>query len=169
MFTVINKNDMTAAALCQAYDSVGMFTDKLPHGQKNISTIKKVVSLTTNSKSVKASGQMLDSLLSIKENLTTDNVNVAIIQGQLKNTNDNLGKINSFLELIAVLFDNNAEVEVDDDNMIYFMANLQKAKGVMEYISDYLQLVLKVHSAKQDLHQASEYSLDALLALLKAA
>jgi hypothetical protein len=68
------------------------------------------------------------------------------------------------------VFDSNEDVEteikIDDENMAKLLCNLKIAKEYMQYISDYLTLVLQIQKAKTA--KSSIYSIDQMLDYFKS-
>jgi hypothetical protein len=162
---------MTAIALEQAYESVGTLTGQftLPPGKKSISSMKQAICLTTDEKSFLESCVLLSTLSSIQDLLptTSEGINVLKIKQQLDIINDNLAKVNYFLEYIKNLFDDGADIEKDDDNFINLMCNMQQSQKTLSYIADYLHLVYKIQKAQSE--PAQEFTFDELSNFLKAA
>jgi len=146
---------MTAIALHQAFQDIYNFTDEmgLPLNQKNATTLKKFILISTDTGSLENSKKMLGILQRVKESLpdTQDKVDIDKIKYQLETINESLLKVNSMFEFVKSIFDTGdsegAEVNIDDGSMYDFLANMEKSKAVMEYISDYLQLLLKINKA----------------------
>lgn len=164
---------MTAAALDQAYKHVSDITSELiakpTNHKKSISAIIEVITLTTNTNSVTETKKLLKELVDIQEALPVNESDVNIIKCKthLEFVNDHLTEINSFLDFIKLLFDNsNTQVEIDNDNMYEFLANMESAQSILGFISDYLTLVLKIQKNKSE--EAKEYSLESLIEYIAA-
>jgi hypothetical protein len=162
---------MTTIALDKAYASIATLTGmfNLPYGQKNVSTMKEVICITTDKASVESSKKLIKFLATIKADLPIEKgeINPINIEHNLSMINGNLTQINSFFQTIKDLFDGGSEINIDDPNMLSVLSNLEKAQSTMEYISDYLTLLLTVQKYKNE--EVKEYNLDNLLQFLNAA
>ncbi len=158
--------------LDNAYQSVGTITSDLiakpSNHKKSISAIISVIELTTNDKSVDETKKLLKYLVEIQDTLPASSAdyNLAKCKEHFDFVNEHLTEINSFLDFIKLLFDHGNAVDIDNDNMLAFLANMQKAQQVLSYISDYLTLVMKTQKNKQE--AAKEYTADTLIEYLAA-
>lgn len=163
---------MTTAIATKAFKSVGSLSSFVPLNPYKISTIKKVISFTTDKKSADSTDDLVKFLSKCKETLPTE-YNPSLLK-QIKHNlnfiNKNLLHVNEILQFIDSVFDSNEDVEteikIDDKNMSKLLCNLKTAKDYMQYISDYLTLVIQVQKAKTD--KSKIYSIDEVLNYLKS-
>ena len=161
---------MTTAMATKAFKSVGQLSSFLPLNPKKITTIKKVISFTTDKKSADGTDGLIKFLSECLKNLPTKEGQLSIpkIKANLKEINRNLSKVKEAIKFIDVVFDGTEDVEteikIDDKNMIKLIANFNKAKDIMQHISDYLTLVLQVDKEKSE-HSSKKklFSLDELV------
>jgi hypothetical protein len=142
-------------------------------GQKTISSIKKVIVITTNKASVKASRQILDDVKYFMDNLPEKaaEVKAAQIKTDLSKTNKNLKFITQIIdEIYSVIDGEGAQIEVDDKNMKTFISNITKTKEALHYGSDYLLLVQSVMTARKEIKEGKSktYTIDEFLAKQKS-
>jgi hypothetical protein len=158
---------MASATLNKAVNKI---TDKVsaPGAENKASTIIKAICISTDKKSLKNSQKLVAELEDIIKNklpLTDDKISVA--KKNYSNTNENLKKIESFLGIISKIFDSGHKIEMDEQVMFDFLANMQKAKAHLSYISDYLELALQVNNEKKAAKKT--YSIAELVNSIKAA
>jgi hypothetical protein len=167
---------MTIAAIDNAYQSINTLTSELiaiPKTQKkSISAIIDVIELTTNVNSVSESKKLLKELVDIQDSLpvSEEGLDVVRCRTHLNFANEHLTEINTFLDFVKFLFDyadtSHAKVDIDNDNMMAFLVNMKKAQQVLEYISNYLTLVLKTEKFKAE--EPKEYTAESLIEFIAA-
>lgn len=161
----------TATIEKQLTNFAGLF--HFQQGKKSVSIIKEVIMVTTDEKNAANSQKMVELLTKLKNTLPfeTQTQESSILKKQLDNTNENLIKINAFLEGIYNLFDGDAEVIIDEPNMQTVINNFKESKDILAYISEYLTLVLEINKAKIEIQSGNftNFSLDSLSKLLEAA
>lgn len=143
------------------------------YGGKSISVIKKVISVTTTKESVKASDAILSDLLEYIGIMPTKDsqINLGDLKKVIDKTNNNIQFVNIILTDIQNVVDVGGKIEVDDKNMLKFIYNFNEIKKYLEYVSDYLALVMQIQKAKVEIKKGKyiDYTLDELLVKLKAA
>jgi flagellar motor component MotA len=150
----------------KAYSEVGTLMSgfSLGDNQKTISNLKKVISITTDKKSVSNSTKLLSALIELKNNLPTKGeVDLKLIQKELKNINDSIVKINEIFDVIKNLFDGDNDVKIDDSNMVTLLSNFTESKEIMSFVSDYLKLIIDVQKSIKSLKIYTYEELDSIL------
>lgn len=165
---------MSPAAVISGYQQIGSIADHfLFPTDKKASTYIKVISVTTDKKSLKASKEIITFLnKKVIPNLPLkkSQLDVVFLTKQLDNIKENQLKINKMFDTISNLFDEGDEVNIDDDKMSQFLINMEKAKNILSYINDYITLAIKVHNADLSIQKSQKkYSADELIAFLKKA
>jgi hypothetical protein len=160
---------MSTATLNKAVSKLTDYVSE-PGAQKKMSTLIKVVCLSTDKGSVKDAKKLNAFLQDIIDNdlPTTDKkFNDSVVRKNLENMNENLQKINSLMDFVDKTFKNNDEVELDEPLMLDFLAIMEKIQKQMTFISDFLSLVLQVQNAKKS--QKNKSTFGELILKLKAA
>jgi hypothetical protein len=145
------------------------------NGQNSVSNIKKIIVITTNKKSAKTSEKILKEIFEIQESMLKskgkNKPTAKELTVMLKRNNKVLGTLNEFFATIKNIFDSNNDestlIKVDEPNMLNMLANLQKVKSIMEYISEYIQFVVLIKKAESE--PKKKYSVEDLLQHIKAA
>jgi len=142
---------------------------KIPKSSKSVTSFINFIKITTDKKSVENSIKLLKTAESLKKkilNLKDSDSDIEIAKKLLKNTNDNLLKINDFFDTFNYLFDDS---DIDEENMIKLLENLKKFKEILEYCSDYLSLYLEVQNSKKSINdsKSKSYTYEEILDLIQ--
>lgn len=165
---------MTTMTLNNTYQGIGTILNQFNFpAKKSVTTFKKVISLVTDQKSVESSAELIDFVTTLKDSLplTAEQFLLEDVESWLTKTNEMLMSINKLFDTIDNLFDGEDDIEIDDDKMLLLLANMKKAKEVLDDMSLYLstiidtQLAIKSHADKE----AKIMTCDELLILLKVA
>ena len=161
---------MTSLAYTNGFDEINTFTKSISSvlPKKSITNIQKVIILTTDVDSVNASKELLKVTKGIKEGFYKKDISVlglSIIKEISEDAKNNLTAINTFWENINTQFNSpGAEVEIDDNNMKLFLSTMESIKSELEYITEYLLLVMQCSKSKNEIIEgrAKEYTIETL-------
>ncbi len=146
---------MMSKAYSDVGDIIGSFA--LPKG-KTISAIQKVISITTDKKSLGHSEDLLTNLSKIKKTyLEVADKTKDVLKDTLNEAEKNYTEIkhhlimvNEFFETLNFLFDHaENEVCIDDEIMKSLISNMNLAKFELEYLSDFLECAMGVLKSKE--------------------
>lgn len=151
---------MSAAAFNKSFQNVSKMAGfyDLPMGKKSITAIRNVICLTTDAKSLNSSNKFVEYLFKVQDNLPTQDIDkkvIKILDQALTSLNEALSKVNDLLNTVSNIFDNSGEsdIEIDDQNMIQFLANMQKSQNLLIYVTDYLSFYIEVQNSKNEENQ----------------
>ncbi|MEP7163859.1 MAG: hypothetical protein ABI741_04145 [Ferruginibacter sp.] len=140
---------------------------------KTVSALKKALQITTDADTVKISKEVLENVTSFAKNLPTVDKGLKFddIHKYIQHTNGNIDFVDKTTSIILSFVQDGGKVEIDDKNMLSFMKNVKEIHKILLYISDYLDLILEVKTAKDQLAigKGIKYTLDELLDKLQAA
>lgn len=162
---------MTTCALNEAYQSVEDITDKfdVPSKKKTTTVLQSVLNAFSEEESVALAHDLLRIVKQLKAMFTTEDLDLLQAITNLEKSNDGLTKLNSILDFIKFMFDGEDEnkIQIDGYEFINCMAALQKSQKELQYISDYLTLVVK--TKKGATSEEKEYTIDEISEFLTAA
>ncbi|MES1227011.1 MAG: hypothetical protein ABUT20_66675 [Bacteroidota bacterium] len=145
-----NNSALKAVETLSGYSALGV---------NKVSTIKKVIELTTDKESADNTSELVAFVLEIKEALPTKfgEGEAALITKSIETINSILTTVNSALNVIDNVFDGEfyepTEIKIDDPNMKKLLCNLKEAKEVCQYVSDYLTLSLEILESKKEINK----------------
>jgi len=118
---------------------------------KRLSTIKKVIEISTNDKSVIGSKLLLEAINDIIDNkLPTAYKNIKVAKANLNNIKILVSDINNFFSMLDnALGCNYDEVIIDDKKMNSLIKNMELAKVDSVFILSYLNLIIEVNTFKK--------------------
>jgi len=155
---------MTMETIDSTYQSIGMIADKFsfPKSTKSVTAYKKVIVVTTDPESNTASESLLNHLTDVCDRLPTlkNEIDEDTLSKWIENTEENLLKINKMFSTVENLFKSESdgqEVEIDDENMYHFLANMKKSQKCLQHISDHLILVQEVMAAEKELTEKGSF------------
>jgi hypothetical protein len=148
----------------------------LPKGKKSVSTMKKVICLTTDEDSLSSANRMnkdLTHMLVTELPVEVENLSFEAVKHNFDNINKILVDVNEMFGSVKTMLDipsfaDNTEVEIDDDIMINFLAVMQKNQRILSHISDYLNMVIQAQEVKNEIENGefTKYSLEEFQKLL---
>lgn len=163
---------MSSIAENKAYQSVTKIASglyNLPKSKKTVTTIQQAICITTDKASLKNSSDFLKFLYKLQDALPVKaGKEVDIL---LESFSEALAKINGMLQDIKGLFDNSekdgSSIEIDDEHMIHFLANMQKSQEVLKYMVEYLEYYNQHKAISQEKKVSSTF--DDLIAKINQA
>lgn len=165
---------MSTAVLNKVNSQLGSLAKQFPiglMGKPSFSKFSQV--LTTSKESVSIANEILENANGfIKKFIKEKYVELGTITALKNQTKSNIAFASSILDKIKNLTNiEGAKIQVDDKDMLKFIASIQKLQTTLLYISDYLNFAMDVMKSKKQVKNGKvvKYTLDELLNKLKAA
>lgn len=113
--------------------------------------VVKVFSLLSDDESASNSKKILDSINKKIEILPQEKIeDIEKAKKLYEEVNQNYKSLENFLDGINSFINKN-NVEIDDKHVKTMLTNLSKAKDLLNYVSDYLDLAIEVYYAKEEI------------------